>query len=208
MDEPLSNLDAKLRVETRTQLAELQRRLATTTVYVTHDQVEAMTMGDRVAVMKDGVLLQLGAPLELYDSPINAFVAGFIGSPAMSLFELPINEQGVLIGNHEVRLPRRTISRATENGQRSVQIGVRPEDLLVSSDGSGIEVLVEFVEELGADAFAYGKVRSGHGSESKIVARIDGRQVPKHGDVIRVTVREERAHVFSTDTGLNLTRKQ
>ena len=105
MDEPLSNLDAKLRVQTRTQIASLQRRLGVTTVYVTHDQIEAMTMGDRIALLKDGILQQCATPREMYDSPNNVFVAGFIGSPAMNLVSVPVTEDGVQFGSH--RLPGR-----------------------------------------------------------------------------------------------------
>src|ERR1700760_3720699 len=122
MDEPLSNLDAKLRVQTRNQIAALQRRLGITTVYVTHDQVEAMTMGDRVAVLRDGVLQQFAAPRELYRNPANVFVAGFIGSPAMNLFTLPIVDSTVSLGDWPIQLPREIADSATE-----VVVGVRPE---------------------------------------------------------------------------------
>ncbi len=110
MDEPLSNLDAKLRVQTRTQIAQLQRRLGTTTVYVTHDQVEAMTMGDRVAVLKDGILQQCAAPREMYDRPANLFVAGFLGSPSMNLMELPVTDGGVRFGDTVVPVARDTLA--------------------------------------------------------------------------------------------------
>ncbi|ATZ09604.1 ABC transporter ATP-binding protein [Corynebacterium striatum] len=126
MDEPLSNLDAKLRVQTRSELASLQQRLGTTTVYVTHDQVEAMTMGDRVAVLKDGVLQQVAPPRELYDAPVNEFVAGFIGSPAMNIFNY--NEG---------------------------RIGVRPEDMLITEAPADISGIVDIVEELGAESYVY-----------------------------------------------------
>ena len=106
MDEPLSNLDAKLRVQTRTQIASLQRRLGVTTVYVTHDQVEAMTMGDRIALLKDGILQQCATPREMYDQPANLFVAGFIGSPAMNLVAVPVGPDGAKFGNHTVAIPR------------------------------------------------------------------------------------------------------
>jgi len=147
MDEPLSNLDAKLRVATRTQIAALQRRLGITTVYVTHDQVEAMTMGDRVAVLKDGVLQQVDTPRNLYDNPVNAFVAGFIGSPAMNLLTVPVSNGQALLGNFKVAVPAISGSQVT--------VGVRPEGFTPSS--SGFDVLVEVVEELGSDAFVYGK---------------------------------------------------
>ncbi|MGW7594899.1 ABC transporter ATP-binding protein, partial [Streptomyces rubiginosohelvolus] len=119
MDEPLSNLDAKLRVQTRTQIASLQRRLGITTVYVTHDQVEAMTMGDRVAVLKDGLLQQVDSPRNMYDRPANLFVAGFIGSPAMNLVEVPITDGGVKFGNSVVPVPREALSAASDKGDRT-----------------------------------------------------------------------------------------
>src|SRR6202000_1735850 len=143
MDEPLSNLDAKLRVQTRNQIAALQRRLGTTTVYVTHDQVEAMTMGDRVAVLCDGVLQQCATPRELYRNPGNVFVAGFIGSPAMNLFTLPIVDSAVSLGDWPIPLPREIADSATE-----VVVGVRPEHFELG--GLGVEMEVDVVEELGA----------------------------------------------------------
>ncbi|MFT4044544.1 MAG: sn-glycerol-3-phosphate ABC transporter ATP-binding protein UgpC, partial [Gordonia sp. (in: high G+C Gram-positive bacteria)] len=152
MDEPLSNLDAKLRVQTRTQIAQLQRRLGTTTVYVTHDQVEAMTMGDRVAVLKDGVLQQCAPPGELYRNPANTFVAGFIGSPAMNLFTLPVAENGVSFGDQLVVLSREQRVEAT--GQ--VVLGVRPEHFRVVDTG-GVAMEIDVVEELGADTFLFGR---------------------------------------------------
>src|SRR6478735_4480835 len=153
MDEPLSNLDAKLRVQTRTQISALQRRLATTTVYVTHDQVEAMTMGDRVAVLKDGVLQQCDTPRRMYEHPNNVFVAGFIGSPAMNLLELPLVDGGVSFGGSVVPVPRGAIAGI---GESSVTLGVRPEDLVITT-GSGLDVTIDVVEELGADAYVYGQ---------------------------------------------------
>ena len=147
MDEPLSNLDAKLRVATRTQIAALQRRLGITTVYVTHDQVEAMTMGDRVAVLKDGLLQQVDTPRNLYDNPANAFVAGFIGSPAMNLLTAPVVNGKAKLGDLNIDVPASAGS--------SVTVGVRPEGF--SPAASGFNVLVEVVEELGSDAFVYGK---------------------------------------------------
>ena len=147
MDEPLSNLDAKLRVATRTQIAALQRRLGITTVYVTHDQVEAMTMGDRVAVLKDGLLQQVDTPRNLYDKPANAFVAGFIGSPAMNLLKTTVSGGKASLGKLSIDVPASAGS--------SVIVGIRPEGLVAASDG--FAVTVEVVEELGSDAFVYGQ---------------------------------------------------
>ena len=133
MDEPLSNLDAKLRVQTRTQIAALQRRLGTTTVYVTHDQVEAMTMGDRVAVLRNGKLQQFASPTELYNKPANAFVAGFIGSPAMNLVTAPITSSGVKIGEDSaLELDRDQLTLLHDAGLDQVTVGIRPEHLTVS----------------------------------------------------------------------------
>src|SRR5690606_698487 len=148
----LSNLDAKLRVQTRTQIASLQRRLGITTVYVTHDQTEALTMGDRIAVLKDGVLQQVGTPRDLYEAPTNVFVAGFIGSPAMNLFPADVADGGVRFGSMTVPVPRASLTDAGE----SVTIGVRPEDVIVSRTGEGLRVDVDVVEELGADGYLYG----------------------------------------------------
>jgi multiple sugar transport system ATP-binding protein len=198
MDEPLSNLDAKLRVQTRTEIAQLQRRLGITTVYVTHDQTEAMTMGDRVAVLKDGLLMQVGKPRELYDRPVNAFVAGFIGSPAMNLFTLPVVEGGVRLGDDVHPVPRDVLGQASDS---SVILGVRPEDLEVT--GHGLPVEVDVVEELGADAYVYGRTRAGDG-EHLITARVDGRTPPQKGEVLHVTPRRDHVHLFDVGTGARL----
>src|SRR3954452_21166349 len=153
MDEPLSNLDAKLRVSTRTQIAALQQRLGVTTVYVTHDQVEAMTMGDRVAVMKDGILQQVDTPLALYDHPVNLFVAGFIGSPAMNLLEGKFNDAGADISGHSLAVPVSAVEKSQHSG--SITVGIRPEAFRVSAGTEGIPVKVTVVEELGADAYLF-----------------------------------------------------
>jgi multiple sugar transport system ATP-binding protein len=204
MDEPLSNLDAKLRVQTRTQIAALQRRLSTTTVYVTHDQVEAMTMGDRVAVLKDGLLQQVGTPRDLYDHPVNVFVAGFIGSPAMNLIDGQLREDGADIGGSVVPLPRDVLSAAAAQGLTSVTVGFRPEDITVNDNGTGIPTEVLVVEELGADAYVYGTVKLTD-SEKQVVARTDGRRPPAKGETVRVSIKEGHAHVFSPTTGEALT---
>ncbi|MEB5273735.1 sugar ABC transporter ATP-binding protein, partial [Pseudomonas aeruginosa] len=135
MDEPLSNLDAKLRVQTRTQIAALQQRLGVTTVYVTHDQVEAMTMGDRVAVMRDGVLQQVDSPLALYDTPKNLFVAGFIGSPAMNLMEGDVVDGGVELGDYVVPVSRDVLAKAPN--ETKLTLGIRPEAFTLASEGIG-----------------------------------------------------------------------
>src|SRR5690554_1714809 len=150
MDEPLSNLDAKLRVQTRTQIASLTRRLGVTTVYVTHDQTEALTMGDRIAVLKDGLLQQVGTPRDLYAEPQNVFVAGFIGSPAMNLFSADVVDGGLKFGTATAKVDRETLAGASA---KKVTIGVRPEDVQVATSGEGLPVDVDIVEELGADGY-------------------------------------------------------
>ena len=200
MDEPLSNLDAKLRVATRTQIASLQRRLAVTTVYVTHDQVEAMTMGDRVAVLKDGVLQQVDAPRDMYDRPANVFVAGFIGSPAMNLITLPVEGDQVHFGNWAMTVPRDVV---TGLGSGGLTIGVRPENLDVVSEGSGIPVTVEVVEELGSDAFLHGSIQVADGDADHptlVVARVDPKSPPKKGSTIHLAPKED-LHYFDTASG-------
>ncbi len=198
MDEPLSNLDAKLRVQTRTQIAQLQRRLGVTTVYVTHDQVEAMTMGDRVAVLKDGLLMQVGTPRALYDHPDNVFVAGFIGSPAMNLLDLKVLDNGVEFGDTTYPVERSVLGEAEE---RRVTVGVRPEDLERSEHGLPVEV--DVVEELGADAYVYGRTTV-HGEEHQIIARVDGRRPPEKGETVSFTPKPGHTHLFSTADGHRL----
>ncbi|MGW5363059.1 ABC transporter ATP-binding protein [Actinopolymorpha pittospori] len=200
MDEPLSNLDAKLRVSTRTQIAALQRRLGITTVYVTHDQTEAMTMGDRVAVLKDGLLQQNDTPLNLYDKPNNVFVAGFIGSPAMNLMDGKVTSEGIDVGGYVVPLEA---SVRTKLGQdAAATIGIRPEALrIVSNEENGLTVEVAVVEELGADAFLYGLMGTGSDEQKEIIARIDARRPPEKGSKVKLAADPERIHVFSTSTG-------
>ncbi|QSE81853.1 ABC transporter ATP-binding protein [Rhodococcus koreensis] len=194
MDEPLSNLDAKLRVQTRTQIAQLQRRLGTTTVYVTHDQVEAMTMGDRVAVLKGGVLQQCASPRELYRRPANVFVAGFMGSPSMNLFTVPVTDGGVLVGDQLVPVPRDALTAA---GGREVIFGIRPEHVEIADSG-GLKLEIDVVEELGSEAFVFGRTTV-HGRTENLVARVDWRNPPEKGQVVHVRVDEAHAHLFATD---------
>jgi multiple sugar transport system ATP-binding protein len=200
MDEPLSNLDAKLRVQTRTQIASLQRRLGVTTVYVTHDQVEAMTMGDRVAVLKDGILMQIDTPQNLYDHPENVFVAGFIGSPAMNLVSASVIDNGISIGGAVLVISQDILTDAKSKGLTEVTVGFRPEDL---STGDGMAVKVEFVEILGVDAYVHGFVSTPHG-EQRVVVRTDGRNPPKVEDTIHVNIKDNHIHVFDPTTGLRV----
>ncbi len=203
MDEPLSNLDAKLRVQTRTQIAELQRRLGTTTVYVTHDQVEAMTMGDRVAVLKDGRLLQVDTPRALFDHPVNTFVAGFIGSPAMNLMVLPLTTDGLAIGGVQVPLTpaqRAAASAPGVSGRQEVTVGLRPEVFDLVGDDEGVLATVNVVEELGSDAYLYTTAALGT-HDAPLVVRVDGRQPPPRGSTVRLRPRLEGLHLFDTLTG-------
>jgi multiple sugar transport system ATP-binding protein len=204
MDEPLSNLDAKLRVATRTQIAALQRRLGITTVYVTHDQVEAMTMGDRVAVLKDGLLQQVDTPRNLYDKPANAFVAGFIGSPAMNLINAPVSGGQAALGNFKVSVP------SSANG--AVIVGVRPEGFKATGAGQGFDIKVEVVEELGSDAFVYGKPAASGVSltnasaeeGAQVIVRWDPKNPPKVGETISLAAEASAVHIFDAASGKRL----
>jgi multiple sugar transport system ATP-binding protein len=200
MDEPLSNLDAKMRVQTRTDIAKLQADLGVTTVYVTHDQVEAMTMGDRVAVMKDGYLQQVDTPLRLYDKPVNLFVAGFIGSPQMNLLEAHAVDGQAQIGEFKVPVD----PTASKKMQGNITVGVRPEAWrIVGENEGGLPVRVTVVEELGADAFVYGT--SGvEGTPNNIIIRVSGRDSVHKGETLHVTTDPQHVHVFDTDTGERL----
>ena len=197
MDEPLSNLDAKLRVQMRADIAALQARLGVTTVYVTHDQAEAMTLGHRVAVLHDGHLQQCDAPRVLYDRPVNMFVAGFIGSPAMNLCTLPLESGGhVLFGGIPLPLPEGAV-----NGHAEVVVGLRPESLELA--GEGIPAEVEVVEEIGADAYVFCRAEVG-GESTRLVARSEARRAPAHGERVTLRPSAEEAHVFDPESGLRL----
>ncbi len=200
MDEPLSNLDAKMRVQTRTDIARLQADLGVTTLYITHDQVEAMTMGDRVAVMKDGCIQQVDLPINLYDRPENLFVASFIGSPQMNLIECTAVDGQARIGEHRVPLAPPSAGRI--NG--AITIGVRPEAWrIVSSSDDGIPIKIRMVEELGAEAFLYG-ICDVEGTPTNLIVRAGGRNHPKKGETIWVTTTPQHVHVFDTDGGARL----
>jgi len=201
MDEPLSNLDAKLRVQTRTEIAALQRRLGTTTVYVTHDQVEAMTMGDRVAVLRFGELQQFASPADLYDKPANAFVAGFIGSPAMNLMTGPLASNGVKVGEDStLELTREHLSLLHEAGLKEVTIGIRPEHLELSDNG-GINVVIDLVEDLGSETYLYTHASPG----VQLVARSFSRQPARLADAVALRQKAEGVvHLFHPETGARL----
>jgi multiple sugar transport system ATP-binding protein len=196
MDEPLSNLDAKLRVQMRADIAALQSRLGVTTVYVTHDQAEAMTLGHRVAVLKDGRLQQCDVPRTLYERPANTFVAGFIGSPSMNLLELTANGDGCSFCGVSVPVPT---SVPTSNGK--VVLGLRPEALDLAP--GGIDAQVELVEEIGADAYVFCVAEHG-GEQVKLVARTESRRAPEREAKVSLSPRLDEAHVFDAETGLRL----
>ena len=213
MDEPLSNLDAKLRVQTRTQIASLQRELGVTTVYVTHDQTEALTMGDRIAVLNNGLLQQVGTPREMYEHPANEFVAGFIGSPAMNLGKFKVEGNVANLGTAEVPLSQATLDAMVPEDEGKITIGFRPEGLEVVSEDTEntIPIEVEFVEELGSDAYIYGHLAgadSGHGLGSgtegkgeQLIVRVPPRTAPKPGGVIHTRIKAGQQHNFSASTG-------
>ena len=215
MDEPLSNLDAKLRVQTRTQIASLQRSLGVTTVYVTHDQTEALTMGDRIAVLKDGVLQQVGTPREMYDHPANEFVAGFIGSPAMNLGQFTVRGDVATVGAAKIQLSKATLDAITSEDGGKVTIGFRPEslDVVSAQDEHSIPVRLSFVEELGSDAYIYGELVGAEESEAKlgsgedcsqIIVRVPPRTAPEPGETVYVRIRPGQEHIFSASTGKRL----
>jgi multiple sugar transport system ATP-binding protein len=201
MDEPLSNLDAKLRVQTRSQIAELQRRLGITTVYVTHDQVEAMTMGHRVAVLSGGKLQQCDTPRQLYDNPVNQFVAGFIGSPAMNLQTAPLTDGGARLAGTVIPLPTAVRTAASQAGLRELVIGIRPEHLHLADGIGEIKGEVMLVEELGADALLHVRLAE---SGNQVVARTEGRKPPAPGQDVTFRVQPDDIFAFDPATGARI----
>jgi len=191
LDEPLSNLDAKLRVQTRIELQKQHRALHATFIYVTHDQVEAMTMGDRIAVMKDGILQQVAPPREIYDQPANMYVAGFIGSPTMNFIPVTVQGKTAKASGFDIELP-------TAPGVEKGVLGIRPEALTEHpTDGhSGMDLKVEVSEVLGADQFLYGVV----GADT-ITARVDPNLKVSPGDRVRLGIDMRRLHLFDGPTG-------
>jgi multiple sugar transport system ATP-binding protein len=195
MDEPLSNLDAKLRVQMRADIAALQASLGTTTVYVTHDQAEAMTLGNRVALLREGILQQFDSPRALYDEPANSFVAAFIGSPAMNLVTVPLGANGaVSLGGVEVTLPESARTAAAAGGWTEIV-------LELAADGIAAEV--EVVEEIGADAHVFCVAEIG-GVRTKLSARTPAKQAPHRGGHVRLRPNPDEAHVFDPQSGARL----
>ncbi|HOA81164.1 MAG TPA: sn-glycerol-3-phosphate ABC transporter ATP-binding protein UgpC [Defluviitaleaceae bacterium] len=212
MDEPLSNLDAKLRVQMRTEISKLHQRLQTTFIYVTHDQTEAMTLGTRIVVLKDGVIQQVDSPSNLYKSPNNLFVAGFIGSPQMNFIETKVVKQGediiLAFGNEEIKLPQAKAKKLVDGGYvgKEVIMGIRPEDLhdeapfIEASPTSTISANVEVTEMLGAEVYLY-MVTNGQ----NLTARVDPKSEAKPGDTIKIALDVNHIHIFDKDTELTIT---
>jgi multiple sugar transport system ATP-binding protein len=204
MDEPLSNLDAKLRVQMRADIAALQADFGITTVYVTHDQSEAMTLGHRVAVLDHGRLQQCGTPRELYDRPTNSFVAGFIGSPSMNLVPVPLAANGsISFGPEQVDVGEALTAEVRSNGSDGVVLGLRPEALELGS--GGLPAWVEVVEEFGADAYVFCSAKLG-GESTRLVARTEARQAPERGSEVTLRVRPDEAHLFDVESGVRIGR--
>ena len=197
MDEPLSNLDAKLRVQMRADIAALQADFGITTVYVTHDQAEAMTLGHRVAVLQEGQLQQCGPPRFLYERPTNIFVAGFIGSPSMNLCTVQLKNGAASFGGVDVPLP----PGVTPNGRTDLVLGVRPESLEVATEG--VRARVDVVEDVGADAFVF-CTADVDGESTRLVARTEVRKAPHQGENVALRPRPEDAHLFDPATGERL----
>jgi len=221
MDEPLSNLDAKLRVQMRAELISLHKRVGITTIYVTHDQTEAMTLGDRVVVMNRGVVQQVETPEQLYRNPVNTFVAGFIGSPAMNFFHGRLDGERLQLGSHTVELPAEVTRRLTRQGGE-VTVGVRPEDLVLSTNGGpSIPATVEISERLGPEVIVHlrsegldvaaigeqaAKTEDEESSELRdaIVARFDDQFAGRSGETLGLTVRADRVQLFDPGSGVTL----
>jgi multiple sugar transport system ATP-binding protein len=207
MDEPLSNLDAKLRVQMRTEISKLHQRLQTTFIYVTHDQTEALTMGTRIVVMKDGYIQQVDTPNNLYERPINMFVAGFIGSPQMNFINARVEKRGeeihLLFGKEDIKLPEGKAKKleGSEYVGREVVIGIRPEDIhdeavyLESMSSSIVNSKVEVVEMLGSETLLYTVV-----GEVDFTARVNPRTKARSGDVIKLALDTNKIHIFDKET--------
>ena len=216
MDEPLSNLDAKLRVQMRAEISKLHQKLNTTMIYVTHDQTEALTMGDRIAVIKLGVLQQVGAPTELYDRPANVFVAGFIGSPSMNINTHPVVNGKAKIGEDTVDLPAEAVNKLTAEDNNQIVVGFRPEDasLAAPDDANAFSLKVMNVEDLGSDGYIYGNIiTDGSAAEASTMMsdqnklttiRVNPRALPKVGDTVKIKIDPSKMHLFAPSTELRL----
>jgi multiple sugar transport system ATP-binding protein len=199
MDEPLSNLDAKLRVQTRAEILRIQQRLGTTTIYVTHDQVEAMTMGDRIAVMRDGILQQVGTPPQLYTSPVNVFVAAFIGSPAMNFATAHAEDGTLKLGSARLELTGRAAVAADERKGKDLLIGFRPEDMQIAdgaaNGGVRLPAKIEVVEYLGNQELLHADCEG-----NEVVALVPSDRHVKTGDRVEFTIPSGKLHLFDPQT--------
>ena len=198
-DEPLSNLDAKLRVQMRTEIRELHQRLKTTTIYVTHDQIEAMTMADKIVVLQNGIIEQIGSPLDLYDNPANQFVAGFIGSPAMNFFtgDVEVHENKLVARLNSGTLPLNETKHVSA-GQK-IKIGIRPENLIITD--SGISATASVIEPTGPETHVV--LRDIEGSEITLVSR--ERRNFEVGEKLNLTVKPNNMHIFDSENGNSIT---
>ena len=211
MDEPLSNLDAKLRVQMRTEISKLHQKLQTTFIYVTHDQTEAMTMGTRIVVMKDGIVQQVDTPIELYERPRNMFVAGFIGSPQMNFFSAKLEKEGdavyAILGENKIKLPENKASNPAINDYigKEVVFGIRPEHIhdeeafLANQPDGIVNAYVDITEMMGAETYLYLAI-----NDTKSIARVNSRSTAKLGDTIKVAFDLNRIHLFDKDTELTI----
>ena len=191
-DEPLSNLDAKLRVQMRTQIKLLHARLKTTLVYVTHDQVEAMTMADKIVVMNEGLVEQTGAPLELYDKPVNIFVAGFIGSPSMNLLNASINSNSINLGSAgSIPITRKT----TSENNLDIILGIRPSHMDISKNGERLKFQIDVIEPTGADSLVYGRI-----NDTECCVQTSERLNLKSGEIIHILPNEDNLHFFDSQS--------
>ena len=207
MDEPLSNLDAKLRVQMRIEIAKLHQRLGTTIIYVTHDQTEAMTLGTRIVVMKDGIIQQCDTPQNLYDKPQNLFVAGFMGSPAMNFIEARVVKSGadvlLMFGSHSIKVPEQKAAKLIEGNyvEREVILGIRPEDIhdeqlfIESSPESVIDADIKIYEMLGAEVYLYFAI-----DQYDITARVNSRTTARPGDIVQLAFDLSKIHIFDKET--------
>ena len=197
-DEPLSNLDAELRVQMRVELSKLHNEIGATMIYVTHDQVEAMTMADKIVVLRDGLVEQIGSPLDLYMSPDNRFVAGFIGSPRMNFLMARVTDLSdthALVDlpdapDHVLRVPLR--ADAIVAAGQEVTLGIRPEHLLGTPEGPGLEVRIDVVENLGGIAYAYGKTNAGQ----DVIIKAESESPPRPGISVTASIRDAYCHLF------------
>ncbi|MCF6136147.1 ABC transporter ATP-binding protein [Pseudalkalibacillus berkeleyi] len=202
MDEPLSNLDAKLRVQMRAEISKLHQRLQTTTIYVTHDQTEAMTMASRIVVMKDGFIQQIGTPKEVYDTPDNVFVGGFIGSPAMNFLHGKLKENRFVTGNVNLTIPDQQMKILKENGYagKEIILGIRPEDIhdepsTNASLDTRVTAVIDVAELMGAETYLYSKIE-----DQSFIARVDSRTDIQSGQTLPLTFNMDRSHFFDPDT--------